>query len=70
MSTITLSRPEYEILKNKARAYEELATLVFKKAKTESISDTVEDFKKTGLYSKGFLNDLKSGLEKSSKARK
>lgn len=70
MSVITLPKLEYENLKKKARAYEELAGLVFKKARTGSINETVKDFRKIGMYSDGFLRDLKSGLEKSSRAKK
>ena len=70
MSTITLPRPEYETLKQKAHAYEELAGLFFEKAKTGSVKEIVKDFEKTGLYSRGFLRDLKMGLEKSSRSEK
>ena len=48
----------------------EVKELFFKKAKSEPVSEIVEDFKKTGLYSKLFLRDLKDGLEKSSRAKK
>ena len=70
MSTVTIPKLEYEVLQKRARAYEELAGLFFKKAKSEPVSEIVEDFKKTGLYSKLFLRDLKDGLEKSSRAKK
>ncbi len=70
MSTITIPKPEYEILRKRAQAYEELAGVFFQKIKSEPVNEIVEDFKKTGLYSQPFLRDLKEGLEKSSKARK
>lgn len=70
MNTITLPRPEYETLRKKARAYEELAGLFFKKTRVDSVDDIVSDFRKTGLYSKEFLVDLKTGLELSSRSKK
>lgn len=70
MSTITLPRPEYETLRKKARAYEELAGLFFKKTRIDSTDDVIIDFKKTGLYSEDFLFDLKTGLEQSSRSKK
>ncbi|QQG42588.1 MAG: hypothetical protein HYW15_03765 [Candidatus Giovannonibacteria bacterium] len=70
MSTVTIPKLEYDVLRKRAQAYEELAGVFFQKIKSEPISEIVEDFKKTGLYSQLFLRDLKSGLEKSSKAKK
>lgn len=68
---VAIPKIEYEALQKKARAYEELAGLFFRKAKEGSVGDIVEDFRKTNLYSVGFLRDLKAGLEQSSlRARK
>ena len=69
MSTITIPKPEYEVLKKRAQAYEELAGLFFKKAKAAPVEEIVEDFTKIGLYSKEFLHDLRIGLEHSSKSK-
>lgn len=63
---VAIPKIEYEALQKKAKAYEELAGLFFRKAKESSIEDIVEDFRKTGLYSRGFLKDLKNGLDGSS----
>lgn len=70
MNTIILPRQEYETLRKKARAYEELAGLFFKKTRVDSMDDVVSDFRKTGLYSEEFLFDLKTGLEQSSRSKK
>lgn len=70
MNTIILPRLEYETLRKKANAYEELAWLFFKKTRVDVMDDVVSDFRKTGLYSEEFLFDLKTGLEQSSRSKK
>ena len=62
MSTITLNKNEYKILKSQAEAYHMLASVFGSSAIEEPIETVVEDFRKTGKYSKAFLTDLKDGL--------
>ncbi len=66
METITISKSEYRKLVSRAKAYEKLAESFFENAMKDPVSDIVADFKKTNLYSVGFLNDLEDGLRKSS----
>jgi len=67
---VAVPKTEYETLRKKARMYEELASLFFQKVKGDTVGEIVNDFKKTSLYSKGFLRDLENGLRFSSKAKK
>ena len=69
-SMVTLPRHEYTRLKQEARAYRVLATKVFELPLKDSIDQVVVDFKKTDIYSDGFLLDLESGLRKSSYPQK
>ena len=61
---VTISKLELNRLKRKAQAYEKLAASIFDLR--APINEIVTDFKMTGLYSKGFIKDLKAGLQKSS----
>ena len=65
MTTITVPKQEYNVLKKKARAYEELSRLFFERIKRDP-AEIVDGFKKTQRYSIGFLRDLRTGLENSS----
>jgi len=66
MSTITISKKEYQKLKGQALAYRKMAKSLFLAVVKDPISEVVQDFKATGLYNKNFLKDLESGLKKSS----
>ena len=66
MSTVTIPVTQYETLKKKARAYEKLAGDFFRGILKGSIEEVVADFRSTELYSEKFLEDLESGLKKSS----
>ncbi|MBU1090067.1 hypothetical protein KKF38_04745 [Patescibacteria group bacterium] len=66
MQRITIPRAEYQKILKQAQAYQKLASSFFSTNLKNPIDDVVEDFEKTGIYSKGFLDDLRSGLGKSS----
>lgn len=70
MSTITLSKSEYEILKAQASAYERLLKAVVRESvitpPTKSRSKVFNAFKKTEKYNKNFLASFKTGLRRSS----
>lgn len=64
--TVTIPREEYKKLQRDAAQYRRIATRVFETAMRDTSTAVVADFKKTGLYTEGFLNDLENGLQKSS----
>jgi len=70
MSTVTLPKSEYEVLKAQASAYERLLKSVVKESvvtpPTRSKSKILGAFKKTGKYNKNFLASFKTGLKRSS----
>jgi len=66
METVTISKEEYTNLLLKAKAYQRLASDFFKGVMDESLTDVVNDFRKTNLYTDDFLLDLEDGLKKSS----
>ncbi|HMT12207.1 MAG TPA: hypothetical protein PKA39_11375 [Ignavibacteria bacterium] len=65
MDTVTISKKEYKKLVSQAKAYQKLAKGFFENVIKDPIDDVVLDFKKTGKYSNGFLEDLENGLRKS-----
>ena len=69
MTTVTISKKEYERLARQARVFQDVAARFFSSAIDDSFEDTIYDFQKTNLYSPAFLRDLKRGLEKSSYPR-
>lgn len=70
MNTITLPKTEYLELKKRAAAYNVIINVVskdlFASPPEKSAKKIIDEFKKTGLYSKAFLEDLASGLNNSS----
>lgn len=66
MTKVTLSKIEYNSLKRQADAYRNFLADIFEAALQDPINVVVEDFRKTGLYSKPFIKDLEQGLRKSS----
>ena len=64
-AVVNIPRKEYQKLKQQARAYQQLAGVMFSSAVKNSIEDVVDDFRNTKLYSEEFLTDLKSGLKRS-----
>ena len=69
MSTVTLPKSEYEVLKAQASAYERLLKSVVKESivtpPTRSKSKVLNAFKKTGKYNKDFLASFNKGLKRS-----
>ncbi len=70
MSNVTLSRAEYQKLKQQAKAYQKLTKHLFESVIQAPLEEVVEDFRKTNLYTDDFLKDLEIGLRKSSYVKK
>jgi hypothetical protein len=68
--TIVISKKEYQKLQKQAKAFQKLAGRLFETVLADSVETVVDDFRKTNLYSEGFLSDLESGLKKSSYAKR
>ena len=66
METITIPKTEYIRLKKISDTYHRFAEKIFENNIDDSIDDVVKDFRETGLYSTEFIEDLESGLKKSS----
>ena len=66
MKTIMVSKEEYQKLKQQAKAYQKLTGQLFRSVLRDPVQEVVEDFRKTNLYEKGFLEDLGNGLRESS----
>ena len=66
MSTVTISKKEYQKLKNQALAYQKMAKNLFSAVVKDPISEVFGDFQATGLYNRDFIKDPESGLRKSS----
>ncbi len=69
MNQITLPKNQYDQLLHQAKAYRKITANFFKYLISDSVSQTVEDFRKTDLYTEPFLKDLEDGLKKSSYAK-
>ena len=69
MSRITISKTEYTKLKKESKAYRAVASRLFEMLIKDPVKNVVEDFRKSGLYSKEFIADLEQGLRKSSYSR-
>lgn len=65
MADVTIPQKEYQALRKQAAAFKLFASRFFE-ATLGSAKDVVDDFRNMDLYSEDFLNDLESGLEKSS----
>ena len=66
MSKVTIQSDEYKTLKRHSKAYRTLAGRLFESVVRDDVNTVVEDFTKTGRYSKDFLVDLERGLRRSS----
>lgn len=66
MNTLTIPKNEYDLLNQQALAYKKLVSRLFEFVIKDSQENLVDDFRRTDLYSEEFLNDLKSGIHKSS----
>ena len=69
MDTIAIPKTEYRRLRREADAYRKIAGDLNSLILRDSVSEAVHDFKKTGLYTEGFLRDLETGLRRSSYGR-
>ncbi|MEK7098982.1 MAG: hypothetical protein AAB916_00505 [Patescibacteria group bacterium] len=69
MDTIVIPKTEYRRLRREADAYKKMAGDLNALILHDSVSEAVDDFKKTGLYTDEFINDLETGLRRSSYAR-
>jgi len=69
MSTVTLPKSEYDVLKAQASAYERLLKAATKESvvtpPTRSKVKVLNAFKRTKKYNKDFLASLKTGLKRS-----
>ncbi len=63
MTTITIPKIEYLALKKQAQAYQKFAGRIFEDVFADPVPAIVDDFKKTALYSAGFIKDLEVGLK-------
>ena len=66
MSKVTISKEEYTRLKKHSEAYKKLAIRFFETATKDTVDEVVQNFRQTGLYTEGFLSDMKKGLSQSS----
>ncbi|MBI2048874.1 MAG: hypothetical protein HY434_00790 [Candidatus Liptonbacteria bacterium] len=66
MANVIISEKELNKLTRQSRAYKKLTSRLFELVVKDPVSEVVEDFTKTGLYSRGFLRDMEAGLRKSS----
>lgn len=68
--TITITKNKYELLKEQARAYEEIKKTLarggfFKEPPVKKTKEILKEFNKSGLYNKKFLKSLGKGLLRS-----
>jgi len=70
MNIITIPKNEYSKLRRQSDAYKKLSSRFFEFMIKDPIEEVINDFRKTNLYTKGFLADLEDGLKKSSYAKK
>lgn len=72
MSTITISKREFQKLIERALRYEYLAKIIkeekdiFAPPPTQDIKEIIKSFRATKLYSPSFLRSLEKGLRRSS----
>lgn len=67
---VTITQEELRRLRHQSQAYRKLATDFHMAALIDSVTETVDDFRETGLYTKEFLENLERGLRKSSYAKR
>ena len=69
MVKVSIPKTEYQQLRRQAAAYRKITENVFASVLRDPIMEVKEDFRKTGLYTATFLDDLETGLRKSSYAK-
>ena len=62
MEKVSISKAEYPLLRRQATAYRKLTERVFASVLRDPVTEVREDFRKTGLYTEAFLDDLEAGL--------
>ena len=70
MNKIAVPKTEYRQMRRQADAYKRIVQNLHTFVLRDSVNEVVEDFKKTGLYTEGFLRDFEGGLRKSSYTKK
>ena len=69
-SNVTLTKVEFNDLKSRAEAYDQILSLVQKEIAVtppeRSVKKIITEFKKVDQYSKDFLKSLEHGLKRSS----
>ena len=74
MSTITLPRDKYLLLKQRAEAYDLIVDIMerefFSPPPIRSTKKIIAEFRRTGRYNEAFLGSLSRGLVRSSYFRK
>lgn len=74
MSTITLPRDKYLMLKQRAAAYDLIVEIMehefFSPPPTHSAKKIINEFRRTGRYNEAFLASVARGLARSSYFRK
>ncbi|KKS44335.1 MAG: hypothetical protein A2986_00815 [Candidatus Jacksonbacteria bacterium RIFCSPLOWO2_01_FULL_44_13] len=68
--SVTIPRSEFIQLKKQALAYQSLTSQLFELPLRNTATEVRRDFEGTDLYTNCFLDDLESGLRKSSYSRK
>lgn len=70
MSTVTISKTQYEALRRRAVAYERVVAAtredIFSPPPTRNVKKVIREFRATKLYSAPFLKSLEKGLFRSS----
>jgi len=68
MSTVTISKTQYEALKQRAEAYERIVSAtsdeLFSPPPTRDAKKVISDMRKTKRYSEAFLKSLEKGLSR------
>ena len=66
MQKIAIPKTEYHRLRRQADAYKKIAGDLSELLLRDSVSELADDFRKTGLYTEEFVDDLERGLRRSS----
>ena len=69
MNKVTISKTEYDRLIAQSRLYKQLADKIATSLIETPVDDVVSNFRQTGKYSEGFLNDLSGGLNDLKKSK-
>lgn len=67
---ISLPKAEFLQLRRQAHAYRQLTAKMYELPLRDPVHRVVDDFRATEIYSEAFLEELSSGLKKSSYAKR